>query len=86
MLHCTEKTVRMDEYWFVIDAIHEDLYEALKPVLGRRPGFHLIKERRRRRSGVGPEGRERRRAHVWQGEGISIAARCTLSSGVTRPA
>ena len=61
----------MPEYWFVVKPDKRDVYEALRRVVARRPGFHIIIDRRTRQ-GV-PPGEERRTAQVWEGDEMLIA-------------
>ena len=62
----------MPEYWFVVDAESEQLYDALRRLLGDRPCYHVIRDRRR---GIGDSKgvMERRTARVWRGDEMSIA-------------
>lgn len=61
----------MPEYWFVIRAENHQLYEALRSVLHKRAGYHLIRERRLHGSSGVDE--ERRKARVWEADDILIA-------------
>jgi hypothetical protein len=62
----------MSDYWFVIRAGNQALFDALKSVLDPKPGFHVVIERRAR-TGVSPAHLERRTAQVWQADDLLIA-------------
>jgi hypothetical protein len=63
----------MPEYWFVVKPEHEELYEALRRVVGGRTRYHVVKERRAR--GSAPPAGERRTSKVWEGDEMLIAER-----------
>ena len=68
----------MPEYWFIVKPEHHELYETLRQVVARRPGYHVVKERRVAHTAP-PGGEERRTATVWEGDEMMIAER--LSPG-----
>ena len=59
------------EYWFIVSPRAPELFEALRRVVARNPGFHVIIDRRI--TSTAPPTAERRRATVWQGDTILIA-------------